>query len=386
MKRGIQNLILFVILFSFTNCEKKTQAILYDSKYKKEIAEVRKQASLYLVLNNIPGASLTISKDGKIIYSEGMGFASKELEVPVTRNTKFRIGEVSELFTSMMYQMMVENGTLHPDSAVQTYIPDYPESVFKETKNKILLNQLANHSSGITSLNSNTEDQKGKSITLQKSIDNFKDLPLEFVPGWYESQSTNNYNLLGAIMEKATGKYFHVLLKEYITDTLNLNNTEIDNPYKTIIGRSDFFDFNMVAQVVNAACQDLRHRSPSEGMLSNAEDLVKFGNAILNSDRISNQIKERLFVPQGLLGDFPPSIANAWIIQKNRNNEFYYGKVGGVIGGGAVLLIVPEEKLVFAVTVNLTSNSEIPVFTLFESFLEKTKDNGQDAEKNELNE
>jgi CubicO group peptidase (beta-lactamase class C family) len=383
MKRGILNFILLVILFSFTNCEKKTQTILYDSKYKKEIAEVRKEASLYLVLNNIPGASLAISKNGKIIYSEGMGLASKELEVPVTRNTKFRIGEVSELFTSLMYQMMVENGMLHPDSTIQTYIPDYPESVFKETKIKIMLKQLANHSSGITPPNTAMENWTGKSITLQKNIDNLKDLPLDFMPGWYESQNTNNYNLLGVVMEKTTGKYFSELLKEYITDSLNLNNTEIDNPFKTITGRTDYFDFNMVAQVVNAPFQDMRHRSPSEGILSNAEDLVKFGNAILNSDKISDQIKEQLFVPQELLGDFPPSIANAWIIQKNRNNEIFYGKVGSVTGGGSVLLIVPEEKLVFAVTVNLTSNSEIPVFKLFESFLEQTKDTEQKGEKHE---
>jgi CubicO group peptidase (beta-lactamase class C family) len=379
MKREVQNLLLFVILFSFTNCEKKTQAILYDSKYKKEIAEVRKQASLYLILNNIPGASLAIAKDGKIIYSEGMGLASKELEVPVTRKTKFRIGEVSELYTSLMYQMMVENGTLNPDSTIQTYIQDYPESVFKETLNRITISQLANHSSGITSPNANNDEWKGVSTTLQKSIDNFKNTPLEFVPGWYESQSTNNYNLLGAIMEKSTGKYFPELLKEYITDSLNLNNTEVDNLFKTVIGRSDFFDFNMVAQVVNAVYQDLRHRAPSDGLLSNAEDLVKFGNAILYSDKISDKIKNRLFVPQELLGDFPATIANGWIIQKNRNNQFYYGKVGGVKGGGAVVLMIPEEKLVFAITINLTSNSEIPVFELFSSFLAKIENKGQEV-------
>ena len=73
MKRGLLFLLLFSMLFTLSNCEKKTQQILYDSKYKKEIAELRKEASMYLILNNIPGASFAVSKDGKIIYSDQPG-------------------------------------------------------------------------------------------------------------------------------------------------------------------------------------------------------------------------------------------------------------------------------------------------------------------------
>ncbi len=379
MKRGIQSVLLLIVLFSFTNCEKKTQHILYDSRYKKEIAEVRKQASLYLVLNNVPGATLAISKDGKIIYSESMGVASKDLEVPVTRKTKFRVGEIAQLFTSLMYQMMIENGTLHPDSTVQYYIPDYPISFFKGTYNKITLNQLAAHSSGIRAPGGNEQKWNGRGMSLQNSIDMFMNDPLESVPGWYESSSTYNYNLLGAVMEKATGKFFPELLQEYIIDSLGLTNTQIDDPFLTVLGRTDYFDFNMVSHVVKAAFEDLRYRAPSDGILSNAEDLVNFGNAVLNSEKISKQIKEKLFVPIELYGDFPPTMANGWIVQKNKLGQFYYGKVGGVTGGGSVLLVLPEEQLVVAVTVNLTSTNEIPVFTLFDSFLGKIESKDQEG-------
>ncbi|HSO86564.1 MAG TPA: serine hydrolase domain-containing protein [Draconibacterium sp.] len=381
MKRGFQLLILTAILISFLNCEKKANDILYDSRYKKEIAELRKEASLYLMLNNIPGASFAIAKEGKIIYSEGMGLASKDLEVPATRKTKFRIGEVSELFTSLMYQMMGENGTVHPDSTVQHYLPDFPLSDFKQTLNKITLSQLVNHSSGIREPGDDEFIWKGQNFTLQSSIDNFKNDPLNSIPGWYENPSTYNYNLLGAVMEKASGKTYPDLLKEYITDTLKLTNTEVDNPFRTITGRTDFFDYNLVSQVVNATFRDMRYRAPSEGILSNAEDLVKLGNAILYSDLISNQIKERLFKPIDLLGDFPPTMANGWVILKSKEGDFMYGRVGGVTGGGAVLLIIPDEKLVIAGTVNLTSSDEIPVFKMIAPFLKDTNKKEQVNEK-----
>ena len=378
MKRGFQYAALFTFMLVFSNCEKKAPNIIYDGRYKKEIAQVRKEASVYMMLNNIPGATFAISMDGKIIYSEGIGLASKDLEVPATRKTKFRIGELSELFTSLIYQMMVEDGTLHPDSSVQHYIPDFPISDFKGSTYKITLNQLVNHSSGIRQQNKNEQVWSRTNVTLQNSIDNFKNESLDSEPGWYQSQSSSNYLLLGAIMEKASGKHFPELLREYVTDTLKLENTEVDNPFRTVIGRTDFFDFNLVAQVVNSTFRDMRYRAPSDGILSNAEDLVRFGNAIFNSDLISEQIKERIFLTTELRGEFPPTIANGWIVQKNKNDEFYYGKVGGVTGGGAVLLLIPDKKMVIAVTVNLTSTDEIPVFRIFNPFL---NENNEDIEK-----
>lgn len=379
MKKFLVYALLFIILFGFSNCEKKSRNILYDTKYKKEIEEARKEAAVYMALNHIPGASIAVAKEGKIIYSEGIGLASKDLEVYATRKTKFRIGEVSELFTALIYQMMIEDGTLHPDSSIQHYLPNYPESVYKDYRYKITINQLVSHSSGIRKPQFEDLIATENNYSLEKSIDNFKNEPLDFEPGVFESPSSINYNLLGAIMEKATGKRFPELLKTYITDTLQLTNTEVDNPFRTVTGRTDFFDFNLVAQVVNATFRDMRNRAPSDGILSNAEDLVKFGNAVLYSDAISKEIKDRLFVPGELLGEFPPTMANGWFVQKNRFDEFYYGKVGGVTGGGAVLLLIPAHKLVLAITVNITSDSEIPVFRLLAPFLPVTESEKENA-------
>ncbi|TNF39429.1 MAG: class A beta-lactamase-related serine hydrolase [Bacteroidetes bacterium] len=330
---------------------------------------MRKEASMYLMINNIPGGSFAIAKEGKIIYAEALGLASKDLEVPANRKTKFRIGEVSELFTSLMYQIMVEDGMLHPDSSVQHYLPGYPQSVFKDSRQKITISQLVNHSSGIRKSSDDELNWAKLNTTILTGLDLFKNDPLHGIPGWFENQSAFNYNLLGAVMEKVTGKNYPDLLKNYITDTLKLTNTTVDNPFRTITGRTDFYDYSMVSQVINATFRDLRFRAPSEGLLSNAEDLVKLGNAILYSDVIPEKIKMRLFEPVQLMGDFPPTMANGWFLLRNNQGELSYGRAGGVTGGGAVLLIIPDKKLVVAGTVNLTSSDEIPVFKLIAPFL-----------------
>ena len=107
MRRGIRLLLLAATLLGLSNCKKSTVNIVYDKTYVKEIKELRKELAFYLERNFIPGGNFAIAKDGKIIYSEGMGLASKELNVRANRSTKFRIAEVSELFTSLIYQMMV---------------------------------------------------------------------------------------------------------------------------------------------------------------------------------------------------------------------------------------------------------------------------------------
>ncbi len=266
---------------------------------------------------------------------------------------------------------MIDNGTLHPDSSVQHYLPDFPV-----TTHKVTLENLINHTSGIRESSPAEKDWRGLNITLEKGLDNFKNDPLVTTPGWYQEPSLYNYNLLGAIMEKESGKHFHLLLKEYITDTLQLNNTVVDNPFQTIIGRTNFYDHNLVAQVTNATFYDLRYRAPSEGLLSTAEDLVKFGNAIMHSDRISETIKNRLFVPVELLGDFPASMTNGWILITSRTGEQLYGRTGGVKGGGGALLIFPEMGMVMAGAVNLSTElDEIPVFQMAVSFFKPAEEN-----------
>lgn len=379
VKKLIQLTVLLVLFFSLTHCEKNKADLLYDKKYVKEIKAARKDAAFYMARNFVPGGTFAIAREGKIIYSEGMGQASEDLEVPADRNTKFRIGQVSEMLTNLIYQKMVEEGTLHPDSSVQSYLPDFPEKQFE-----LPIHHLVNHTSGIREPNSEEKDWRGLNISIQAGIENFKADSLVFPPGIYQVPNMFNYNLLGAIMETVSGKNFNNLLKEYVTDTLNLENTVIDNPLISIKGRSDFFDHNFIAQKVNATTRDMRFRAASEGMLSNAEDLVKFGNALLYSDYFSETIKQHLFEPVKLYNDIPSNMANGWVLMEDRSGRQIVGRSGTVTGGGAALLVYPEEKLVVACALNLGSFSDdYPVFAMAQHFLSQPEEETVDENAND---
>jgi serine beta-lactamase-like protein LACTB, mitochondrial len=168
MKQVFRFSLLLILVISFGGCRKQKSDVLYERKYIDEIKAARKDAIFYMTRNVVPGATFAIAKDGKVIYSEGMGFASNDLEVPVTRSTKFRVGEISELFTSLIYQKMIESRLLHPDSAVQFYLPDFPEKQWK-----LPLYHLAYHTSGIRIPSLEESEWRAQNVSLQSGLESF---------------------------------------------------------------------------------------------------------------------------------------------------------------------------------------------------------------------
>lgn len=374
MKQIFFGLILIAFFLTLGGCENKQANLIYDRAYIDEIKQTRKEFTTFLARNYIPGGNIAIAKENRIIYSEGIGLASKDLEVPMTRENKLRVGDVSQLFTFIVYLKLVEEGVLEPDSTVQHYINDYPKTDFK-----LSLKYLPYHTSGIRKADQSESEMSALNPSIQKGLESFMYDELTNPPGWYEQVSLFNANLLGAVMEKATNKKFPELLKEYLTDTLNLSNTVVDNPSTTVIGRSEFYDHNMIGQIINAPFRDTRYKAPSAGILSNAEDLVKLGMAILESDYFNDVFRENLFKPCDLYGDFKSTMANGWVLTIDKKGRNVNGSIGSITGGGATILIYPEENLVLACAINLTlGDDSMPLFEIANHFL---KDPGSEKKK-----
>ncbi len=365
MKRGIQVVILFFVLSGLSGCKKTEHDIFYNKKYLEEIKASHKDVSFHMANHFVPGATVAVVKDGELIYSEGLGLASKDLDVRTKRNTKFRIGTLSELFTNIIYQKMVEEGILHPDSSIQHYYPEFPKK-----QHKVLLKNLAQQTSGIRAPKYSETKNIGFSNSIEKGVKPVLDDPLVLTPGISQDISSYNYSILGLIMEKATDKKFPKILAEYITDTLHLENTVIDNPLISIKNRSDFFDRNYIAQVTNAREIDLRPSAPSNGLLSNAEDLAKFCMAILNSNYLSEETKKALFTPVPLANGAPSGMTNGWILMVDKQGNNVYGKSGEANGGGGSILYIPKENLIITYACNLTSSQDdTPVFKIAANFI-----------------
>lgn len=365
-------LLLFILMavVVISGCKKANNSIYYDRNYVQEIKQTREAFSVFMAINSVPGAQIAIYKEGKLIYSEGLGHSSIELKSDVTRETKFRLGNSTGILTSMAYHKLVENGTLHPDSSIYYYLPDFPRK-----GHNITIENLIQNTSGFREASLREVTDPEYSYSIQQGIELFKDSDLVFTPGDYQTTSVFDYNLLGAIMEKQTGNNFDKIIREFVTDTLQLKNTILDNPYAIIEGRSTFYDVNMYSFTLNAQTIDLRSNAPSLGYLSTSEDLAKFGNAILHSSYVSNEIREKLFKPVTLNMGFPADMTNGWKLLKDRWERNFYGSIGNVTGGYSSLLISPDDDLVIAIMMNTTFlGSNFPDYQIATFFLKKTED------------
>jgi serine beta-lactamase-like protein LACTB, mitochondrial len=373
---------LLILVLGFTGCRKKETERIISRKFLKPIKESRQEAIFYMVRTYMPGSSVAISVDGKLVWSEGLGLASKDLKVPASRVTKYRIGQVTETLTALAYHLLVEKGTLHPDSSVEHYLPDFPRK-----KYKITLRNLIGQTSGLRAPTDQEKNWKGINVSIEAGLDVFKNDSLLYEPGTYMFPSPYNFDLLGAVIQKATGKKFNEVIKETITDKLGMEGTVPENTLGVIENRTNYYDHDYLSRVVNSLSNDIRHRMPSEGYLSTAEDLNKFGNALLFSGDLSDSVKSKIFRPVQLPGGLLTRWGNGWFIVKNEDGIRYYFVTGNITGGGAALVIFPEEKLVVAWVSNIEDEiDEFPIYKVamnFLNFIRGVSDDATDTAKKE---
>ena len=369
MKKRVLWMGLALLLIVPAGCRKSGEPErVYERKYLKVIKEARKEAFYYMVRNFVPGGSIALSIDGELVWSEGMGQASTDLEVPATRFTKYRMGEISQVLTSLGYLRMAEAGLLDPDAEVRVYLPNFPEKQYP-----LALHHLADHCSGIRPPTNEEKYARGLNGSLEQSINFFSGDTLLFPPGNYQLPTMYNFNLLGRIMEKTAEESFSKVIKKWVTDTLGLKNTVPDDPLITIKGRSDFYDRNLVAQTINAVTLDLRYRLPSDGYLSTAEDLVRLGNALLTSPLLSDPTRQHMFTAPLINNEFNGNFGKGLLYLRNREGRNFYAAKGNIRGSGALLLIFPDEKMVLGWMTNLSDEGEelpgLLITSLFREFL-----------------
>ena len=159
---------------------------------------------------HVPGLSLAVVRDGKVVKAKGYGLASLELNRPVTRETVFEIGSLTKQFTAAALLMLVEDGRVALDAPLAKYLPDTPPAW-----DGITVRHLLTHSSGIPDYLGveGLPDLSRRGLTHREIAKVFfEKLSLEFAPGATWAYSNTGYLLLGNVIEAVSGQaYFDFL-------------------------------------------------------------------------------------------------------------------------------------------------------------------------------
>ena len=321
------------------------------SNYQADIERAREHIQV-LIDNGAPGVSIAVGVDQELIWAEGFGYANVEHRIPVTTLTKFRIGSVSKSMTSIAMVLLLEQGLLDLDAPIQDYVSDFP---VKE-KGQITLRLLASHRAGIRHYLPDGSDN-----FITKHYDNvvdaleiFEDDPLLFIPGEQYSYSSHGYNLIGAIIQQASGEEFLSFMRNRVWSPLKLIDTVADHTDYIIENRAAAYTRRADGRLRNAPFVDNSYKWSSGGFLSTPSDLVRFGFGVFNSGIVTDETLKLLLAPP-LLPD--GSIADqdyglGWVAFAP--DGAWVGHTGGSVGGNTLFMVHPEQNVVVAIACNLS--------------------------------
>src|SRR5438094_9706549 len=148
----------------------------------------------------IPGVQVAVAVNGKLVWSEGFGYADAARKRPVTRETQFRIGSVSKPLTATAVALLYEQGKLDLDAPVQRYVPSFPDKGYP-----ISTRQLTGHLAGIRHYKDKEFFLNRRFATVLDGLTIFQDDSLLFPPGTRFSYSSYGWNLVSAVVEAASG-------------------------------------------------------------------------------------------------------------------------------------------------------------------------------------
>ena len=300
----------------------------------------------------IPGFNVAVVIDGKIVYSEGFGYADLEQRVPAWQITKFRIGSVSKPLTSAALMKLVEQGKIDLDAPIQKYVPSFPDKGAV-----ITARMLAGHLGGIRHYKAGEVDNQKHYDNVVDGLERFKDDPLVVPPGTKFSYSSYGYNLLSAVIQGAGGKPFLEFEQEQVFDPLGLLNTTADQPADIIPQRARFYSGTKGKPTKNSIYVDNSYKWAGGGFISTSEDLVRFGSALLHPGYLKAESLALLFTPQKTKDGKETGYGMGWFIGKSESGKRIFEHSGGSVGGTSELILYPDTHLAVAFVCNYDGES-----------------------------
>ncbi len=338
MKSMKPKLIFFLlVVFSFSNAQNKPieQSVnkLFDS---------------YITVANIPGLSVCVSQNGNVVYKSAFGYSDINNKSKTTDSSTFRIGSLTKLFTAATFVELIEKGALKQEDFIVSYVT-VPEKL-----RVIKLGQLAANISGIRHYGTHeiTSQNDATHKKLESALHRFINDSLLFYPGDKYAYSSYGYVLLGAAMENQQQKSFNRVVDSVLLKVAEMKHTYPEMLGQKIPGKSTFY-YPSKSGFSLATGEDYSYKWPAGGYLSTPQDLVKFGNGLLNEKLVSKNNLPLLFNSQKTNDGKETGSGFGFKIGvdcKGRKVVFHGGESEGA---RAFLLIYPEEKLVISICANV---------------------------------
>ena len=354
-----------------------------------ELASLDELLLAFLRENEIAGASLAITKEGRLVYARGFGWADPDGQVKVSPTSLFRIASISKPITAVAILMLIERGKLKLDDKAFDLIALQPlPGRERDPRLKdITVRHLLEHTAGFDRAKS--FDPMFRPVMIAKELDvpppaqpehiirYMLGQPLDFDPGSRHAYSNYGYCVLGRIIERVSGQAYETFVRHEVLKPLGITRTKLG---KTLVRAADEVryrdaksrtapailgpDFGKPVPAPYGAWH-LEAMDAHGGWISSAVDLVRFAAALDRPQQCpilkSASIDAMFARPAGRAGHddagqpLPAFYSLGWMVRPEGNgrNTWHMGSLDGT----ATVLMRRHDGVNWVVLFNARSNA-----------------------------
>lgn len=215
----------------------------------------------------IPGASVAVVRDGKVVSTRGFGWADREKRTPVDpKDTLFRVGSVSKLFTATAVMQLVERGDVDLDTDVEEYVD-------VDLEKPVTLRQLLSHTGGFEERVSGLIQPPDATVDLRRTLE--QDPPRQiYEPGTVPAYSNYGNALAGLVVQEVSGQRFEDYVAEHVLRPVGMTSSSFAQPLpgplaeRLARGYADTSSDPTPFEVVGPA--------PAGALTASADDMARF--------------------------------------------------------------------------------------------------------------
>ena len=316
----------------------------------------------------IPGLSVAIVKDGKVLFMKGFGVTKIESKEPVNENTLFMIGSNTKAFTSTTIAILQEEGKLSLYDKVHKWMPEFK---LRDTlaSNDIIIADLMSHRIGFETFQG---DFTYWTSNLSRAEVIHKMALINALYGFRLKWGYCNAAFLtaGELIPRITGNSWEETVKEKILIPLKMNRTlMLSKELKTASNIA--FPYTIVDErLIEIPIPDIDNLAPAGGISSCAKDMAIWLMAQLNEGKVDSiqvipqKAIQTIRMPYSIMGIDPNDkqethfyLYGLGLIINDRNGKIVYSHTGGVNGFTSSVMFIPEEKVGIVVLTNTDHNN-----------------------------
>jgi D-alanyl-D-alanine carboxypeptidase len=313
-------------------------------------AAVRTHLAAATQAGQFSGAVL-VARDGRTVLEGAYGLADRERNVPNTPLTRFRVGSMYKMLTAVSALQLVQAGTLRLDAPLGTYLSDYPNA---DVASKVTLHHLLTHTGG-------TGDIFGPQFVAQRTeLRNTSDYlrlygtrGLQFAPGAQHVYSNYGFVLLGAVIERMSGRSYDDYVASRVLAPAGMTATGTAPEDSLVPGRAVGYMRQGGASgplVSNAPTLPYRG-TPAGGGYSTVGDFARFAAAVRERRLLDSAHTALLYTGKVTVGS---SFQYAYgFIDRVVGGRRFVGHGGGAAGMNGELAFEPNGGYVVVVLSNL---------------------------------